>query len=288
MTDQPAAQPAEPSAEQPAEKPASPAAAGWSFRRTARTAQSDSWDLLDAERDRVGNLTVQYLPSGVEGVLALAGEVPDDRRREVLAWLTDTLALDDAAGAGGVIHWISVAGDATDFWRRSPGRRTPGAEQDIGAVRARVEAVLAQTQAKWGATPDGDIAVDVGSVRVFVATRLIETAVAVRVFAITNLDVPTDGDLPAYLLGLNFTMAIGRFSLDQGHGAVWFDHVLTGADIDDTSLARTIAAVAGTADTYDDQIKSRYGGRTFREGGSPVEEAAKLPSPGMTMAGGYL
>ncbi len=281
-------QPAEQPPAQPAEKP-KPASGppGWGFRRTARTPQSDSWDIVDAESDRIGSITLQYVaPAGVEGLLALAGEVADDQRRSLLAWLTEWLALDEAAGPGGVIHWTTVAGTATDYWRRAPGRRPTGAEQDLAVARSRVEAVLSQMSADWGTMPDGDIAVDVGSVRVFVAIRLVDAAVVVRAFAITNLDVPTDGELPAYLLHLNFSMAIGRFSLDTNNGAVWFDHVLAGDEVDDTSLVRVIAAVGATADKYDDEIKQRFGGRTFRESGSPVEEAAKLPSPGMVE--GYL
>jgi hypothetical protein len=105
------------------------------------------------------------------------------------------------------------------------------------------------------------------------------------VFSITNVDVPLDGDLPRFLLGLNYTFALGRFAVDAERRAVWFDHVLTADDLDDGTLARTISAVAGTADRYDDEIKERFGGRTFREEGSPVEQAA-VAGPGM--AGGYL
>lgn len=267
---------------EPAAPPPTPPA--WTLRRTLRTPSSESWDLAGDDGERAGTLTLQYAPEAVEGVLALPAPVEDVRA--LLAWLTDLLTLDVAAGPGGLIHWTVTTGALDDFWRRSPGRRPSGVETDVATARARVEPVLQAMFPELVTMPDGGYAVDAGSVRVFVTLRLIEGSVLVRVFSITNLDVPVDGELPAYLLATNFGLSLGRFSLDPGHRSVWFDHVLTAEQLDDATLMRTIATVAGTADKYDDEIKARFGGRTFREDGSPVAEVAKLAEPGM--AGGYL
>lgn len=294
MTEQPAAAPAPPAPAAPApaapEAPApaapEPAPPAWTPRRTLRTPSAESWDLVGGDGERAGTLTLQYAPDTVEGVLALPTQVPAEEVRATLAWLTDLLSLDVAAGPGGLIHWTVTTGALDDFWRRSPGRRPSGVETDVATARARVEPVLHGMFPELVTMPDGGYAVDAGSVRVFVTLRLVDGAVLVRVFSITNLDVPVDGELPAYLLATNFGLSLGRFSLDSGHKAVWFDHVLTAEQLDDATLMRTIATVAGTADKYDDEIKARFGGRTFREDGSPVAEAAKLAEPGM--AGGYL
>jgi hypothetical protein len=292
VTEQPAPPPAPTDVAPPPATPEAPAAPepphaeAWSLRRTLRTAASESWDLVAGEQ-RVGSVALQYGGDAVEGILALPADTPADQVRGVLVWLTDLLTLDHVAGPGGVIHWVVSTGPHEDFWRRSPGRRTTGAETDMATAKARVEAVLGAMFPDVTALPDGGYAVDTGSVRVFVQVRLVDGAVLVRVFAITNLDVPLDGDLPRFLLALNYTLALGRFSVDAERRSVWFDHVLTADDLDDGTLSRTIGAVAATADTYDDQVKERFGGRTFREEGSPVEQAAGLPG-GPGMAGGYL
>jgi hypothetical protein len=269
---------------EPTPPPAEPVhARPWTLHRTLRTAHSESYDVVDGET-RTGTVTLQYAPETVEGVLTVPADLGADAVRGLLVWVTDLLALDAAAGPAGVIHWVVATGTSEDFWRRSPGRRATGAEHDLAAARARVESVLHAMFHDVVAMPDGGYAVDAGSVRVFVGARLLDETVAVRVFSITNVEVPLDGDLPRFLVGLNFTLALGRFSVDPDKGAVWFDHVLTADDLDDGTLSRTIAAVAGTADRYDDEIKSRFGGRTFREDGSPVAQATSGPG----MAGGYL
>jgi hypothetical protein len=259
----------------------------WSLRRTLRTPSAESWAVVDAKAERVGAVTVHFGPDAVEGIVALPADTGPDAVRGMLAWLTDLLSLDATAGPGGIVHWVVATGALEDYGRRSPGRRATGVETDVATAKARIEPVLATMFPSVETLPDGGWAIDTGSARVFVTIRLGDGgAVLVRVLSITNLDVPVDGDLPAFLLSSNFSMALGRFSLDLEHRAVWFDHVLTADDLDDTTLGRTISAVAATADRYDDEIKQRFGGRTFREEGSPVEAAAKLGEPGM--AGGYL
>lgn len=261
---------------------------GWSLRRSLRTAHSESWNLHDVRGERVGAATLQYAGELVEGSLLLGGAVDDETRRGLLGWISDVLALDGAVGAGGTIHWIAVAGEPTDYWRQAPGRRLTGAENDLAVVRSRVESVLSSLFGGYGALPDGDLAVDVGSVRVFVATRLVDTTAIVRVFAITNVDVPKDTALPAYLLSLNFGLVVGRFSLDPSGRTVWFDHVVGGDEITTATLARVVSTVAATADRHDDEIKAKFGGRTFREEGSPVEEKISLSQTQSGMSGGYI
>jgi hypothetical protein len=261
------------------------------LRRTLRTPNGETWDIAAGE-GRVGTATLHYGDGVVEGLLALPSGLEADSVRGILGWVTDHLTLDAVAGPGGQIHWVVSNGALEDFWRRSPGRRASGAENDVAATRARVEPVLAAMfEGKVAATPDGGYAVDTGSARVFVNVRLAETLVLVRVFSITNVDVKLDTGLAPYLLGLNFSMALGRFSVDESQRAVWFDHVLTADDLDESTLARTVSTVGAVADKHDDEIKARFGGRTFREEGSPVDHVAAAgggPGGGPGMAGGYL
>lgn len=267
-------------------QPAEDDGPGLQLRRVLRTATGESWVIAAPDGARLGAVSLHYGDEAVEGLLTLPTGTEPDAVRGVLGWVSDLLVLDDAAGPGGMIHWLVSVGEVEEFWRRSPGRRVTGAENDLVTARARVEQVLGAMFEQVMTLPDGTYAVDAGSVRVFVAVRPAETSVLVRVFSITNLDVPMDGDLPRFLLQQNFTTAVGRFSLDAAQRAVWFDHVLGADELDDGALPRTIAAVAQTADKYDDEVKARFGGRTFREEGSPVEHAAVAAQSGM--AGGYL
>lgn len=258
----------------------------WSLRRVLRTSDAETWAVVGGEA-RIGTVGLQYAPGSVEGIVALPAELAGDAAKGLIVWVTELLDLDTVAGPGGLIHWVVSTGAVDDLWRRSPGRRATGMETDVATTRARIEPVLSGMFPELVTLPDGGYAVDAGSVRVFVSIRVGDGgAVLVRVFSITNVDVELDGELPAFLLSLNFTMALGRFSLDAQHRAVWCDHVLTAEELDDVTLGRTIAAVAATADRFDDEIKARFGGRTFREEGSPVDQAANLAAPGM--AGGYL
>lgn len=290
MTEQPAAEPEKPAEQTPEDKPAEnkpaenkPAEPGWILRRAMRTASSEGWEIVTHEDGRVGVVSLTY-GDAVEGVLVLPEGATPEQVRGVLGWVTDTLMLDTAAGPGGVIHWVASVGKVEEFWRRSPGRKLTGAEEDLGSATARVQSVLHQMFSEVVEVPDGGgYAVDTGSARVFVQVRLVDTAVMVRVFSITNVDVPTEDGLAPYLLSLNHTLALGRFSLDPSGRSVWCDHVLTADELDDATIARAISAVASTADQYDDDIKGRFGGRTFREEGSPVEHVT-----GGEMAGGYL
>jgi hypothetical protein len=250
-----------------------------------RTASAESWNLVGTDGARAGTLTLVYGET-VEGLLALPAGTDADAVRGVLGWLTDLLSLDAVVRPGGVIHWTVTAGALEDFWRRSPGHRPTGAEEDLATAAARVEPVLRGMFGEPAPLPEGGgWGVDVGSVRVFVTVGLVEGSVLVRVLSITNVDVTVDGELGTFLLNLNFGMPVGRFSLDVERRAVRLDHVLTGDQLDEQTLARTVATIAQTADRVDDEIKARFGGRTFREEGSPVGEAGPL-GPGM--AGGYL
>lgn len=266
----------------PPADPAADDAPPLSLRRLLRTDSAETWVIAGGD-DRVGSVTLHFSPDAIEGVLLLPEGVEPESVRGILGWVTDLLQLDGAAGPGGTIHWVVSVGQIEDFWRRSPGRPPTGAENDVDNARNRVEQVLGQMFQEVGKLPDGTYAVDTGSVRVFVSVKLNDAEVLVRVFAITNVDVPVDGDLPRFLLGANGGMAIGRFSLDGRN--VWFDHILTPEGLDEDALARAVAAVAGVADKFDDEIKQRFGGRTFREEGSPVEAVAQSAAG---MAGGYL
>jgi hypothetical protein len=111
-----------------------------------------------------------------------------------------------------------------------------------------------------------------------VPTWLESGSTVARVFAITNLDVPVTAELTRYLLAKNLDFVIGSFALDADNGAVWFNHNVLGDHVSPEELEATLAAVAQTANEFDDEIKGRFGGRLYVE--TPDAAVPTPPAPG--------
>ena len=159
----------------------------------------------------------------------------------------------------------------------------PAAEPDgVAKLRAMIESALADMGGgEYGVDENGSYVLGLESARVFVVPAWLEDETTVaRVFAVTNLGVPVTAELTSYLLQKNLEFVFGGFALDVDEGAVWFNHNLLGDHMTPAELEATVGAVASTADRYDDEIKSRFGGRLYIE--SPQEE---IPAPTMP---GYL
>ena len=65
--------------------------------------------------------------------------------------------------------------------------------------------------------------------------------------------------------------AFGHYSLYphpeiEGEGALWFEHNLLGDTIDPGELAMAVGLCLGLADTEDDLLQERFGGRKLVEG----------------------
>ena len=67
-------------------------------------------------------------------------------------------------------------------------------------------------------------------------------------------------ELMSLLLHENDKMRFGAFGLDNDND-VFFEHAIVGSSAEKNELRATIMAVLTTADTYDDQIRSRWGGQ---------------------------
>ena len=103
-------------------------------------------------------------------------------------------------------------------------------------------------------------------VQVTVAPRALPLGPAiVRVFAVTNVQVPPVPELGLFLARLNFSMMFGRFSLDTEHNAIWFDETLLGEHFSSEELRFAVSVVSRTADEWDDRLKQMFGGMTYQE-----------------------
>lgn len=159
-----------------------------------------------------------------------------------------------------------------------PKPRPEGEPAEIVAVREMIETELARLVDRYAAQ-DGNYVLGYKSARVFVRPAQLEKGAGViRVFAITNLDVPVTAELTSYLVTQNLSFVFGGFALDSDHGAVWFNHNLLAEYAAPEEIGATIVAIAETADHFDDTIKERFGGRLYIE--TPDEAVPPPTTPG--------
>ena len=148
-------------------------------------------------------------------------------------------------------------------------------------LREKIEATLAKIYEDYVADESGMYVVGLDTARVFIVpTWLDEDTTVIRLFAITNMDVPVTKELTSYLLAKNLEFVFGAFALDIDRGAVWFTHNLLGEFTAPQEMEATLAAVSETAAEYDNEIKAKFGGRLYTE--APEES---VPSPAVP---GYL
>jgi hypothetical protein len=156
----------------------------------------------------------------------------------------------------------------------------PGTEpKAVRELRTRIEKTLSDLYEDYVADESGMYVVGLDTARVFIVpTWLDEDTTVIRLFAITNLDVPVTHELTSYLLTKNLEFVFGAFALDVAQGAVWFTHNLLGEFTAPEEFEATLAAVAETAAEYDNEIKSTFGGRLYTE--TPEESVPTPAVPG--------
>jgi hypothetical protein len=162
---------------------------------------------------------------------------------------------------------------------RHPTPRPEGEPPEVVKLREMIEERLAGMFEGYLVDVHGNYILGMGSARIFVVpTWLDEGVTVIRLFAITNLDVPVTPDLTRYLLAANLEFVFGAFALDADAGAVWFNHNLLGEFTAPEEFEQSVAAVAETADRVDLEIKERFGGRLYVE--TPTEAVTPPPTPG--------
>ena len=102
-----------------------------------------------------------------------------------------------------------------------------------------------------------------GSADVHVTVAPVGDAAAVAVFAWVATGVTPSEELYRFLLTENAGFMFGGFALGTDNTVV-YQHTVTGEGIDKAQLRASVRAVGDAADTYDDQITSRFGGTTAR------------------------
>jgi hypothetical protein len=104
-----------------------------------------------------------------------------------------------------------------------------------------------------------------------------ETMVQVMAYCVQG--VRLEPDLLLGLLELNHHLAFGAFSV-VGRD-IFLSHTLFGRGLERAALLSAVAAVANTADEYDDRIVAKYGGQTaldrIRDTGGKKRRAGDRP-----------
>ena len=156
-----------------------------------------------------------------------------------------------------------------------PKPRPKGEPEGVVKLRELIEGKLAEMVDQYFTDEHANYVVGIASARVFIVPTWIENgSTIIRVFAITNLDVPVTAELTSYLLQKNLEFVFGGFALDTKAGAIWFNHNLLGDFAHPEQLEATLGAVASTADQFDDEIKGRFGGRLYVDAPD-----ASIPAP---------
>ena len=172
-----------------------------------------------------------------------------------------TTAKRNEAGAG--TPSIEAPPDTSEPY---PKPRPKDEPEVVVKLRELIEGKLEEMVERYFVDPRGSYVFGLDSARVFVIPAWLKNeATVVRVFAITNMEVPVTSELTSYLLAKNLDFVLGAFALDATQGAIWFNHNLIGEFLAPEELEATLAAVAETANQMDDEIKEQFGGRLYSE-----------------------
>ena len=132
--------------------------------------------------------------------------------------------------------------------------------------RSELQEQLTEIGVTYEVDRDGDFVVTRGNSVTFVRPLEHEARTLVRIWAITNVDLPLSEDLTRFLLSENAAVGVGGFEADES-GKVAFSHTLLGGQdmLQRHELEAALAGVASAADRYNDEIKVRFGGKLFGE-----------------------
>ncbi|WP_448570503.1 T3SS (YopN, CesT) and YbjN peptide-binding chaperone 1 [Trichothermofontia sp.] len=87
----------------------------------------------------------------------------------------------------------------------------------------------------------------------------------VRASSCVTIGSGIDCELMHYLLAENRRMRFGAFHLDEANQVIFAHTVLGGENMDLLELQTCILSVVTIADTYDDLIVAKFGGKRFKE-----------------------
>jgi T3SS (YopN, CesT) and YbjN peptide-binding chaperone 1 len=134
----------------------------------------------------------------------------------------------------------------------------------MSETRDRVARLLAEMVGTLQLESDGTLSFVYEStmVRVTVSSFLEQSSV-VNILAVTNADLDPTPELFRYVATHADDWVFGHLGAWENEGKVFIvlRHSLLGDYLDPEELQAAVAAVATTADTLDDEVKAKFGGR---------------------------
>lgn len=133
------------------------------------------------------------------------------------------------------------------------------------AVFANIKAWTAEKYGEPHQVLDSSVTYINGSTFVLVKVSDLGENVMVIVGSPIGIDVPVSGELAKHLLlehDYNFGSPSMRINDDGRTGTVTLRTMLIGDELDREEIYTAMELIAGTADSVDDQLVKRFGGRT--------------------------
>lgn len=134
---------------------------------------------------------------------------------------------------------------------------TEGTEANpvVAALRERIAGYLRDAQLEWEER-GGHFILTQGSTAVTIAAETWgEARTIVRILSPVAIDIQRiTPELTQFLVTENNSLLFGKFSLDVEGRTVWYEHALLGDFMQAEELLVAAAAVATTADEYDERV----------------------------------
>lgn len=133
-------------------------------------------------------------------------------------------------------------------------------------LRSTVEKYLTESFGGYLKDQNNNYILQAGSARIMVVPLdWLEGQTLVKIVALVNRDAARGDDLAKYLIEENLKLIFGKFSLEPVSRMVFFEHTLLGDFLNRKELEIAVQAIASTADRYDDEIQTKFGGKKFGE-----------------------
>ncbi len=141
-----------------------------------------------------------------------------------------------------------------------------GQTATVVALHGRIDRMLREQFGSADTDDTGDFMVALGNAVVWIrAEAWTEDRTLVRVWAVTNVGVRTDGVLGRFLLESNMRLPFGGLRLDESRPAVVYADALVGDYLNRAELLVAVSAAAGATTALAPVIQERFGGSLFTE-----------------------
>ncbi|UCE37956.1 MAG: YbjN domain-containing protein [Thermoplasmata archaeon] len=132
----------------------------------------------------------------------------------------------------------------------------------LEGLREKVESFLRNKELSYEVRPEGDFWLRQGSTLVVISPNQWEERTLVRLASPVAINVTdVSPELTKYLVEMNHQLLFGKFALDTEGKTIWYEHVLLGDFLNEEELFVGLAAVALTADDFDEKVSEMAGGK---------------------------